>query len=143
MKKGIGLFFTVLGTAFVIALMITVIITVSLGQSAVPLTEIRNDVILAVVIACVQLIWVGSDKNNKTYIIRTIVHFVILLTGCTLLMLWFGWLPPGTYLLSYYVIFIVVYIVLWIVFWMANKKKWSKMNQKLDEYKKGIDKSKS
>lgn len=82
------------------------------------------------------MIWIGSDRNNKTYLIRTIVHFIVLLTGCTLLMIWFGWLPPSEFLITYYVGFIVAYIVIWVIFYQVNKKKWKEMNEKLNAYKK-------
>ena len=81
-----------------------------IGAEALPLKELRNDVLLAVFIGLVQLIWIGSDQNNRTYLIRTIIHFIILITGCTLLMVWFGWLPPSQWLAIYYAGFIAAYI---------------------------------
>lgn len=135
-KQIAAMAFTVFATAFLIALMISSCIAIAIGSDALPLIEIRNDLIFAAFIACVQLIWAGSDRNNRTYIIRTIVHFVILITGCTLLMLWFGWLPPGDYIFTYYAVFIVAYIVIWLIFWRVNKRKWSEMNRKLKEYQK-------
>lgn len=128
--------FTVFATVFLMALMISSCIAIAIGSDTLPLIEIRNDLIFAAFIACVQLIWTGSDRNNRTYIIRTIVHFVILITGCTLLMLWFGWLPPGGYIFTYYAGFIGAYIVIWLIFWRVNKRKWSEMNRKLKEYQK-------
>lgn len=134
--KVVGMFFTVLAIAFLIALFISTCITLGIGQDALPVMEIRNDLIFAVFIALVQLIWIGSDSSNKTYIMRTVFHFIILLTGCTLLMMWFGWLPPTPYLLSYYISFIVAYIIIWLMFWRINKKKWKDMNEKLEAFKK-------
>lgn len=136
MKKNIGMFFSVFVIAFLMALFITTCITIGSGYDAVPLGEMRNDLLFALFIACVQLIWIGSDKGNKTYIARTIIHFVLLLTGCTLLMVWFGWLPPGPLLATYYAGFIAIYVVIWIVFWRINKKKWKDMNEKLAQFKK-------
>ena len=135
-KKNIWMFFCVLMSAFIAALVITVAIAFGIGADGVPFVELRNDAIFALFIACVQMIWVGSDRSNKIYLIRTIIHFVALITGCTLLMVWFGWLPPGSYLLTYYVGFIVTYIVIWLIWWRIYRKKWARMNQKLDEYKK-------
>lgn len=136
MKKNISLFVTVFVTAFLIALFISTCITVAIGGDAVPVIEIRNDLIFGLFIACVQLIWIGSDSSNKTYIARTIIHFVVLLTGCTLLMMWFGWLPPSPWIVSYYIGFIVAYVVIWLIFWRINKKKWKDMNEKLEAFKK-------
>ena len=82
------------------------------------------------------MIWVGSDKSNRTYIVRTIVHFVILITGCTLLMIWFGWLPPSEWIVWYYAGFIAFYIIIWLVCWNMNRKKWKAMNEKLQEFAK-------
>lgn len=138
MKKAIRLFVTVLITAFLIALTISTVITCALGWDAVPIVEIRNDLLLALFIACVQLLWVGSDKNNKTYIIRTVIHFAVLMTGCTLLMVWFGWLPWGNWLALYYVTFTALYAVIWLIIWNLNRKKWKVLNRKLEEYKKNI-----
>ena len=135
-KQLAAMAFTVFAIAFLIALFISSCIVVIIGSDALPLVELRNDLIFAVFIACVQLIWAESDKNNKTYIIRTIVHFIILITGCTLLMLWFGWLPPGNYIFTYYIGFIAAYIVIWLIFWRINKRKWSEINRKLKEYQK-------
>ena len=130
------LFFTVFCIAFLIALFISTCIAMILGADALPLGELRKDLILGLFIGLVQMIWIGSDKGNKTYLIRTAVHFVILLTGCTLLMIWFGWLQPGQWIATYYVSFIITYIIIWVVFFRINKKKWQAMNKKLDEYKK-------
>lgn len=134
-KGVISLFFTVFSIAFLIAVTISTIIAVMIGAEALPLKELRNDVLLAVFIGLVQLIWIGSDQNNRTYLTRTIIHFIILITGCTLLMIWFGWLPPSQWLAIYYAGFVAAYIVIWIAFFRINKKKWQAMNAKLDEYK--------
>ncbi|WP_066684105.1 DUF3021 domain-containing protein [Christensenella intestinihominis] len=135
MKKKFNLFLTVFIAAFLIALAISTVIAIALGVDALPLVELRNDFLFGLFIACVQLIWIGSDRNNKTYIMRTIVHFVILLTGCTLLMLWFGWLPPSGWVAIYYAGFIAAYIVIWLVCWNINRKKWKAMNERLREFK--------
>lgn len=135
MKKIFSLFFTVFAIAFLIALAISAIIAVALGAESLPLAELRNGFVLALFIACVQLIWVGSDKSNKTYIIRTIVHFIVLITGCTLLMIWFGWLPPSEWIVLYYAGFIGAYIFIWLVCWNINRKKWKDMNRRLEEFK--------
>ena len=135
MRKGFSLFAAVLVTAFLIALTISMVITITLGADALPLKELRNDLFLGLFIACVQLIWVGSDKSNRTYIVRTIVHFIILITGCTLLIIWFGWLPPSEWIVWYYAGFIAFYIIIWLVCWNVNRKKWKAMNEKLQEFK--------
>lgn len=135
MRKGFRLFITVLVTAFLIALTISTMIAIAEGAAALPLTELRNDLFLGLFIACVQLIWVGSDKSNKTYIVRTIIHFIVLITGCTLLMIWFGWLPPNEWIVSYYTLFIAAYIIIWLICWNVNRKKWKDMNRRLEEFK--------
>lgn len=135
MRKGFRMFITVLVTAFLIALTISTMIAIAEGAVALPLTELRNDLFLGLFIACVQLIWVGSDKSNKTYIVRTIIHFIVLITGCTLLMIWFGWLPPNEWIVSYYILFIAAYIIIWFVCWNVNRKKWRDMNRRLEEFK--------
>lgn len=135
-KENAKLFFIVFCAAFLVALFISTCITLMLGHDALLLSELRNDAIFALFIGLVQMIWIGSDRNNKTYLIRTIVHFIVLLTGCTLLMIWFGWLPPGNLVITYYVGFVAAYIVLWVIFYHANKRKWKEMNEKLNAYKK-------
>ncbi len=137
MKKNICLFLTVFVSAFLVALFISTCITVALGYDALLLSELRNDLVLGLFIALVQMIWIGSDRSNKTYIARTIIHFVVLLTGCTLLMMWFGWLPPSPWIVTYYLVFIALYIVIWIISWRINQKKWKDMNERLAEFKKG------
>ncbi len=133
-KQMLFMFLSVFAAAFLIALTITTCIAVAMGADAVPLIELRNDFIMAIFIAAVQMIWAGSDRDNRTYIIRTIVHVAVLLTGCTLLMVWFGWLPPSKWIFFYYAGFLVSYLIIWVIFWRANKKKWAEMNQKLQEY---------
>ncbi|WP_162270190.1 DUF3021 domain-containing protein [Christensenella timonensis] len=135
-KRPLYLFYTVFSSALLVALLISTCITLVLGYDALPLSELRNDVIFGLFIGLVQLIWVGSDRNNKTYLIRTILHFVVLLTGCTLLMVWFGWLPPSEWLAFYYIGFIAAYVLIWAICYQVNKKHWRKMNEKLEAYKK-------
>ncbi len=135
-KQIAGMFFTVFAAAFFASLALAVGFTIALGYDALLLKELGKCFVFGGVIAFLQLVWIGSDVNNKTYMIRTVIHFVLLLTSCTLLMMWFGWLPPSAYLVSYYFLFIVIYIVIWLVFLRINKKKWKEMNEKLDAYKK-------
>lgn len=122
-------------SAFMIAVTITTIISAAGKASAsVPVEQILYDFIMAAFVGASTLIWMGSDKDNKTYIIRSIIHFVVLVTGLTILMVAFGWMPPGNYILMYYVIFVAIYVIIWLFCWRAVKKKSKVMNEKLKEY---------
>ena len=57
----------VLSIAFLIAVTMSTIIAVMIGAEALPLKELRNDVLLAVFIGLVQLIWIGSVSYTHLF----------------------------------------------------------------------------
>lgn len=142
--KGFGSFLFIFCSALTLAVVITTLISIfGYGGGMIPIEQIGYDFILATFIACVQMIWIGSEKDSPgKRIRRSIIHFAILIGGSTILMSLFGWLPPlGWPMLVYFGSFVGMYIVIWIVIWKINVKKANEYNEKLDEYKKKANES--
>ncbi len=137
-KKIVGRFLFVFGTATTLAVFITfMIFTLGHGESSVPASEIGYDFAMGAFIAAVQLIWLDIENASPiTYVRRSIIHFAVLLGGCTLLMYAVGWLPPlGWPIAVFYLSFIALYCAIWAIVWHNMKKRSAEFNAKLREYK--------
>lgn len=139
MNRVVKQFAVVLVAAFFLAVVISTCISLGMGNDSVPVRELVNDFILALFIALVQLLWIGTEADNKLYVRRSIMNFAVLLAGYTMLMAWFGWLPPiGWPIVVCYAGFIAVYAAIWVFFWKRNKKKREQYNEKLKEVQKEL-----
>lgn len=137
MMRIVRQFAFVLGLAFLLAVLITTCISLSMGYDFVPIRQLAYDLILALFIALVQLLWIGTETDNKAYLRRSILNFTILLVGYTVLMALFGWLPPvGWPLVVCYAGFIGFYAAFWVFFWKRNRKRREQLNEKLKEIQK-------
>ncbi len=137
-KTAISMFLFVFGTATTAAVFITfMIFTLGHGESMIPASEIAYDFAMGAFIASVQLIWLNVENASPiTYVRRSIIHFAVLVGGCTLLMYAVGWLPPlGWPIAVFYVSFIALYCAIWAVVWNNMKKRSAEFNAKLREYK--------
>ncbi len=142
--KGFGSFLFIFCSALTLAVVITTLIAIlGYGGGMIPIEQIGYDFILATFIACVQMIWIGSEKDSvKKRLWRSIIHFSVLIIGNIILMSLFGWLPPlGWPMFLYFASFIGIYIAISIGIWRVQKKKIVEYNEKLDEYKKKTNES--
>ncbi|MEF9989075.1 MAG: DUF3021 domain-containing protein [Christensenellaceae bacterium] len=136
MKKIITAFVWVFLSASLLAVVTSAIISTALGFDMVPIAEIIKDFILGAVIAAIQLIWIGSEKDNKAYTMRSVIHFAALLPALIVMLYLFGWLPMGvSQFILFLIIFVAIYLVIWIIMYRQNKKLCKQFNKKLDEYK--------
>lgn len=115
---------------------ISMIFASAQGYDSIRFIDIRNAAIYALFIAVTRFIWVGSEKSNKAYMVRTIIYFLVIFFGCAALMVWFEWIPAGPPLISFSVIFVAIYIVIWLIVTRQIKKQKQYMNEKLETYKK-------
>lgn len=137
-KTIVGRFLFVFGTATTLAVFITLMIfTLGHGENVIPAKEIGYDFAMGAFIAAVQLIWLNAEKDSpKEYIRRSIIHFAVLVGGCTLLMYAVGWLPPlGWPIAMFYISFIAIYCAIFALIWRNMKKRSAEFNAKLREYK--------
>ncbi|PKM73507.1 MAG: hypothetical protein CVU91_04260 [Firmicutes bacterium HGW-Firmicutes-16] len=103
-----------------------------------PFKLIAQAAIIAAVSSVLNFIYYSEHPiSKKSMIIRTTIHFFLLIstvTGCALYFEWFSFENNGV-VLTFFGLLVAVYLIVWLMNFLGDSKDEKIMNQKLKEYK--------